>query len=73
MKSLKTTPTKLLNLERLAASNCFSSVYSSVIMTKKYSDILNSQIKIAYYNRSNLLYLMNIVVYKHFWFYALDS
>ena len=45
MKSLKTTPTKLLDLERLDASNSFSLVYSSVIMTiKYYNNLVSSQI-----------------------------
>lgn len=44
MKSLKTTPTKLLGLERLDTNNSFSFVYSSVIMTVKYYNKVDSQI-----------------------------
>lgn len=70
MKSLKTTPTKLLGLERLDTNNSFSFAYSSVIMTVKYySNKVNSQIKsLSPNNRPNLAYLMNIVFYKHFCF-----
>lgn len=70
MKSLKTTPTKLLGLERLDTNNSFSFAYSSVIMTVKYcSNKVKSQIKsLLPNNRPNLTYLMNIVFYKHFCF-----
>lgn len=76
MKSLKTTPTKLLDLERLDATNSFSFVYSSVIMTiKYYNDIVNSQIKIVKYNTTDQIYhyIYECNILQALLFYALAS